>query len=199
MALNTTKTQDNCSDARTPSALTVADSIANNITEVTTNLNDVLAVDNESQRIIRESHENSFQTALLYISIILSVYLLTIMFIGIRYALNRYYDKTFDLCCPIQCCEYCTPSHMSCSCCDSSSRKRNVSLISLLDLKSNHFCFKLGSFVYIFAFIIIIVILFVEFINYLILDKHYFYVSFYSLKVYIIYFHFNKYLKRFVN
>ncbi len=140
MALNSTKM--NCSDVRTPSSLTVADSIANNMTEAP---KDEFMVDNESQRIITESHENSFQTALLYISIILSVYLLTIMFIGIRYALNRYYDKTFDFCCSIQCsqccecCEFCSPSHMSCSCCDSTNRKRNVSFLSLLDLKSNFY------------------------------------------------------------
>jgi hypothetical protein len=134
MALNSSEinsSQHNCSDIRTPSALSVADSIAKNMTQVPKD-----DFDNESKRIITESHENSFETALLYISIILSIYLLTIMFIGIRYALNRYYDKTFDLCCPIQCSLCCTPSHMSCSCCDSTNTKRNVSFLSLLDLKS---------------------------------------------------------------
>lgn len=57
-------------------------------------------------KLINEQHENSWQTAILYISIILSIYLVTILFIAIKYLLNRNYGKPLFLfyqCCSCNC------------------------------------------------------------------------------------------------
>ena len=57
-------------------------------------------------KLISEQHENSWQTAILYISIILSIYFITILFIAIKYILNRNYGKPLFLlyqCCSCNC------------------------------------------------------------------------------------------------